>query len=486
MADIEPFALIVLVVSIALIAAVYSNRLSQWVRVPAPALFLLAATCAATIFPSLGGLSHEVDVRIVTVALALILFDGGMHIGWRRFRLVAGAVTVLGVVGTLATAVGIALAAHFLFEFDWQLSLLLGAALSPTDPAVVFSVLGKREIEGRTGTILEGESGANDPVGIAVMVSLLGATGAGVDAIGSGLLEFGFQMAVGCGVGYVGGWLFFRLMRTTSLPSEALYSVRTLAAAGVIYGAATLLHGSGFLAVLLAGIIIGDVRAPFHLEVKRFTAGFASIAEVTVFVVLGLSINLKAVFSPNILWVGLGIAALLGLVIRPVVVGVLMLPVRLRWGERLFVIWAGLKGAVPIVLGLFVLAANVAGAQRLYDVVFVVVLASVVIQGGLVPVFATLFRVPMRVAQPAPWASGLRLTREPDGTARLTVESGSPADGRTVAELALGEDGWISLVERDGELVQVRGSTRFQAGDTVLALGNPPESFDTIFGAPKS
>jgi cell volume regulation protein A len=484
MSDIEPFAVVVLVVAAALVVAVLSNRLSQWIRVPAPALFLLAATVAAAIFPFLGTLPKAIDVRIVTVALVLILFDGGIHIGWKRFKSVGPAVTWLGVVGTALTAAAIAVLAHFLFGFDWRIGLLLGAALSPTDPAVVFSVLGKREIGGRTGTILEGESGANDPVGIALMVSLLAAVGTGLDAVAGGAVEFGLQIVVGAAVGLGGGWLTIKLMRRVSLPNESLYPVRTLAAAGVIYGAATLLHGSGFLAVLLAGILIGDARAPFKREIERFSAGIASIAEVVVFVVLGLSVPLQDVVRPDVLWVGLGLSALLMFLVRPILVGLLVLPIRLRWGERAFTVWSGLKGAVPILLGLFIVSARVAGSDRVYGIIYVVVLTSVVIQGGLVPLAARLFRVPMRVVEPTPWSLGLRLGQEPEALHRHQVAAGSPADGCTVADLDLGEDGWISLMSRDGALVQVRGSTSFRPGDTVLALGTPATPFAELFGSP--
>ena len=419
----------------------------------------------------------------MTVSLVLILFDGGIHIGWKRFKTVGVAVTWLGVAGTAVTAAAIALLAHFLFGFDWRVALLLGAALSPTDPAVVFSVLGKREIEGRTGTILEGESGANDPVGIALMLSLLAAVGSGLDAVAGGLLEFGLQMVVGAAVGLVGGWLTIRLMRHVALPNEALYPVRTIAAAGVIYGAATVLHGSGFLAVLLAGILIGDARAPFKREIERFTSGIASIAEVVVFVVLGLSVPLRDVVRPDVIWIGLALAGLLIFVVRPVLVGLLVVPIHLRWGERAFTLWSGLKGAVPILLGLFIVSAKIPGSDRLYAIIYVVVLTSVILQGGLVPLAARIFRVPMRVVDPTPWSLGLRLGQEPQALHRHQVAAGSPADGCTVADLELGEDGWISLVSRSGALVQVRGSTRFQAGDTVLALGNPETAFADLFGS---
>lgn len=484
MNDVSQVALDILLVSIAVIAAVFSNRLSALIRVPAPALFLIIAAVAAKLFPTLGDLPRGTAESIVTIALVFILFDGGMHIGWRRFRASLGAITWLGLAGTAVTAIAIAAAAHFIFGFDFRLALLLGAALSPTDPAVVFSVLGKREISGRTGTILEGESGANDPVGIALIVSLLAVTGSGSDAVLGGFGEFLLQMVVGAVVGIIGGYGLAKLMRHLSLPNEALYSIRTIACATLIYGAATLLHGSGFLAVLLAGILVGDSHAPFKREIQRFSSGIASLSEIAAFSILGLSVSLDVVLQPSVLWTGLGIAVLLIAVIRPIFVGLLLIPIKLRLGERAFVLWAGLKGAVPILLGLFILDAKIPGAERVFGVIFVVVLASVVIQGSLVPLFARLFRVPTRVIEPQPFASGLRFREQPEGLREFVVDDESPAVGATVDSLGLGEEGWISLIRRDGKLVQVRGSTRFVVGDVVLALGDDDAHLDAVFGRP--
>jgi len=482
--DVSQLGLEILLISLAVVSAVFSNRLSAIIRVPAPAMFLILAAVAAKLFPAVAALPRSTAESIVTIALAFILFDGGMHIGWRRFRASLGAITWLGVAGTAVTAVAVAAAAHFLFGFDIRTSLLLGAALSPTDPAVVFSVLGKREITGRTGTILEGESGANDPVGIALMVSLLAAGGGGSGAVLGGAGEFLLQMVVGAAVGIVGGWGLAKLMRHVSLPNEALYSVRTIACATLIYGIATVLHGSGFLAVLLAGILVGDSHAPFKREIQRFSSGVASLAEIAAFSILGLSVPLDTVAEPDVLWTGLGLAALLIFVIRPLFVGLLLIPIKLRLGERAFVLWAGLKGAVPILLGMFILDAKIAGADRVFAIIFVVVLASVVLQGGLVPLFARLFRVPMRVVEPQPWASGLRFREQPEGLREFVVQPQSRADGATVDALQLGDEGWISLIRRDGELVQVRGSTRIVAGDVVLALGEDELHLDRVFGLP--
>jgi len=468
--DVETYAIIVLIAALALLAAVGSSRVSSRIGIPAPAIFLVAASAAADLFPSLGSLSIMADQRIVTIALIVILFDGGMHIGWRRFRATAGAITWIGVAGTFVTAGGLALAAHGLFDFSWRTALLIGTALAPTDPAVVFSVLGRREVSGRSGTLLEGESGANDPVGIALMISILGTSGAGWSAVGQGVGEFALQMAVGVAFGLAGSYALLWLMRRVPMPSDALYAVRTIAFALLVYGAATACHGSGFLAVFLTGIGVGDARAPYKREIERFVGATSSLGEIVAFTVLGLSIPISDAVGHGRAWTGIGIAALMILVIRPLLVGALLVPIRLRLGERAFVLWSGLKGAVPILLGTYVLSEHVAGASRVYGVIFVVVLISVVVQGGQVPTLGRLWHVPMRVVEPEPWALGMRFRDEPEGLRRFVVQAGSVADGCTIGDLPLGEDVWISMVSRRGRLLHVSGDTTLEPGDEVLAL----------------
>ena len=484
MSDIEPYAIALTIAALALLGAIASNRVSERLGIPAPAIFLLAASVAADLVPTLGSLDIRTDQRIVTVALVLILFDGGMHIGWRRFRAAAGAIAWLGVAGTFVTAGALALAAHGLFGFDWKPALLIGAALAPTDPAVVFSVLGRREVSGRSGTLLEGESGANDPVGIALMVSLLGATGSGWSAVGHGAFEFVLQMVLGGVFGVLGGYALLWLMRHLPMPNEALYSLRTIAFALLIFGVTTACHGSGFLAVFLAGILVGDARAPYKREIERFAGAAASLGEIVAFTVLGLSIPISTALGDGRVWTGLGLAALLILLVRPLLVGAVLIPVRLRLGERAFVLWAGLKGAVPILLGTYVLAEGIAGGERIYSVIFVVVLVSVVVQGGPVPVLARLWKVPMRVIEPEPWALGMRFREQPEGLHRYLVAAGSAADGCSIADLDLGEDAWISMVSRRGRLVQVRGETVLRPGDEILALAEDDADPGHLFRAP--
>ncbi|MGZ6678382.1 MAG: cation:proton antiporter domain-containing protein [Nocardioides sp.] len=389
------FGLILLCLAAATAVAIGGDRLSRALRIPTPAIFLLVAAVVVQISPSLHHHTYLADERLVTVALVVILFDGGMQIGLPRFRSSAPTIIVLGVIGTVLTAAGLTVVAHLL-GMGWRESLLLATALSPTDPAVVFNVLAGREIEGPTGTILQGESGANDPVGIALMVAILGSSGAGWGAVGHGLGAFALQLAVGVVVGIAGGTSLAALMRYVPLTNDALRPVRSIVIAFLVYGAAAALDGSGFLAVLLAGVIIGEADVPHRVATEKFTSGLASLAEIVAFVALGLTVDLHRVLTTDAVWIGLALFVIGALLVRPLVVALLLSRSTLHTGEKIFVAWGGLKGAVPILLGLFAVTAHAEGADHLYDIVFVVVLASVIVQGGTIPKVANLCRVQMR------------------------------------------------------------------------------------------
>jgi cell volume regulation protein A len=406
------FGLLILLASGAALLAVQSHTLSQWVRVPAPALFLAAAACIVNFAPAVDEPSHRTVERIVTVALIVILFDGGMNIGLKRLRPTAPAVLSLGVLGTFATVAAASILVHALLGISWFLAVLLATAIAPTDPAVVFSVLGQQEVDGPAGTILEGESGANDPVGIALMAALIGAGSLTGGAIGEVALTFVLQMIVGAVVGVVGGRALLVIMQRVPLPAVGLHAVRTLVGAGVLFGAATVLHGSGFLAVFVAGIVLGDERTPFKGEVERFHTALASLAEILAFAYLGFTVDLGVLARTDVWLPGLAIGVLLAVAIRPLVGMPLLLGAQLGRGERWFVLLAGLKGAVPLLLGTMMLP--LVDGDRLYGVVVVVVVVSVVGQGSLVPTMARLLRVRMRPKIGAP------PVRDPDvpGTSR--------------------------------------------------------------------
>jgi potassium/hydrogen antiporter len=475
--EISDYGLILLILAGGFSVALMAIRVTSWFPVPAPALFLLGAAVVSELFPDLQeDVSIRTVERIAVVALIVILFNGGMHIGLRRFRGAATPIVLLGTVGTFATAGVMTVAARLLLDVDWTTAGLIGAALSPTDPAVTFSVLGQKEIVGRTGTILEGESGMNDPVGIALMIGIVELADEADATFWVVVEEFAVEMSVGLAVGIAGGLLLAQVIRRYSLPSEGLYPLRTLAAAGLIYGAASIAQGSGFLAVFVAGVLIGDARAPFKAEIERFHGSLASLAEIAVFVALGVTLDLTDVVTSSTLWEGIGLALVLAFVARPLAVWPLLARRRLRRGEQLFVMWGGLKGAVPILLGALAVLANVDDARHIYELIFVVVAFSVLVQGSTVPWAARRLGVRMRARRPEPWRLSIDLPKEPGDLHRHRVRAGSHAAGRKIKDLPLGEYGWIVTIVRDGQVVRPGGSSELRAGDEVVVAAESKDA----------
>src|SRR3954452_3966559 len=288
MPEISDYATLVLVVAGGFSLAVLATRVTEHIPIPAPAIFLIAAAVVSDLWPDV---YDQIDIRtverIAVAALIVILFNGGIEIGWRRVRGSLAPVLSVGLLGTFATAGLVALFAHVVLDMSWTVAGLVGAALAPTDPAVMFAVLGRREIGGRSGTILEGEAGVNDPAGIALMLGMI-ELATHDDATGWVIArEFVVEMAIGTAVGVAGGLLLLPLLRRLTLPSEGFYPVLALALAGALYSAGALARGSGFLAVFIAGLILGDARLPYKREIERFHGALATLAEIVVFVALG-------------------------------------------------------------------------------------------------------------------------------------------------------------------------------------------------------
>jgi cell volume regulation protein A len=466
LSEIPDFGLIVLAVSAAVFVALLGMRLADRFSLPYAAVILIGTAVLAETFSSLQGVVSIVEVeRLAVVALVIILFDGGLHIGLRRFGRSAGPILALGVLGTFATAGLVAVAAHYLLGLDWIFAGLVGAAVAPTDPAVTFSVFGSREFRGRAGTILEGEAGMNDPVGIALMIGMIEL--ATHDDAGFSIVveEFAVEMALGLVVGIGGALLLLPVMRHVRLTGPALYPIRVLAGAGIIYGLAAVAGGSGFLAAFVAGVVLGDAAAPRKGEVEGFLSSLSGLAEIAVFVALGLTVGLGDIESRDT-WVdGAVLALIVAFVARPVALLPLLLPARLTRGEKVFIAWAGLKGAVPILLGALALLAEVEDAAELYGIVFIVVLFSVVVQGASVPVVASRLRIPMR-----------RVDHDLAEVLEFVVRDDAFANGRRLSQLPLGERAWIGVLIRDGQPTAISGSVLLKPGDRVHVYCQPEDA----------
>jgi potassium/hydrogen antiporter len=400
--DILDFGQLILVASGGLMLAIGVRMVAGRLAVPTAGLLLVVAAAASDLVDRLSTILSFEDVqRIATLALVVILFEGGSNIGLRRFRQSAAPIIVLGVVGTFGTAALVAVASHYVLDLSWTVSGLIGAALSPTDPAVTFSVLAGKEVHGRSGTILEGESGFNDPVGIALMIGMVEFATHDDASVWTVVNEFVVGMAVGLVAGVAGALALAALVGRAPLPDRTLYPIAVILTVGVVYGAATVAHGSGFLAVFVAGILVGDVRYGARTAVRHFNSALSDLGELAAFVALGLTVDLSTIGDEGLWWQGLVLAALLGFVIRPLVVGPLLAVTRLTWGERAFIVWSGLKGAVPILLASLAVVGGTDFATGIYGIVFVVVLFSVVVQGSLVPTVAARLGVQMTDEPPS-------------------------------------------------------------------------------------
>jgi cell volume regulation protein A len=487
--EVESLGWAVLIAGAVMAAALVFHPVSERIRVPAPAFFLLAAAVVSDLVPGLRTIPLDMVQRLVTVALIFVLLDGGASLGWRRLRPSLAAASWMGLGGTVVIAAATGTLAHLFLGLPWEPALLLGIALAPTDPAAVFSALGRKEIAGRSGTLLNGEAGLNDPAGIALLTAVLELGGrTGGAAVGHVAWVFVEQIAVGTAVGVAGGLALLRLLRRVRLPGQGLYSLSVMAGALVIYGVATVAHGSGFLAVFTAGVVLADRGVPFEREIERFHDALSSLGEIAAFTALGLTVTL-ADFDNLGAWGDGAVMAVITLVlVRPVVMMLMLRPVRLRTGERVFLSLTGLKGAVPILLGSFLLTEHTTHGRSLYDIVFVVVAASILVQGTLIPWLARRCHVSLRSTPLRPWPLGIRFRSPPTGIRRYRVRPGATAQNTRVDDLDLPADVWIALVIRKGELLTLHPDTRLDAEDEVVLITDPEsegpdDGVAQVFGA---
>lgn len=371
-----------LLVGLAALAALGASHFTHRFLLPAPALFLGIGVLANAASPDVReSMDMTIVARVGTIALVFILFDGGFNIGIRRLRRSLGPINALGIPGTLVTAIVVAAGCHYVFSLSWASSSLIGVALAPTDPAAVFSILGRLNVRGRSRTIIEGESGANDPVSIALMAAVIAYLNEGVSA-SHVVLQFGLQLVVGVFVGMVLGYVIAWSLKKLPLNPESLLPIAVVGSAFLAFGVAAELGGSGFLAALIAGVYVGD-RFDTHQTVSGFSSVCAGLSEILVFTLLGLSIDLNSVGDELLL--GVGVFALLTFVARPAVVASTLALTRLDRKEKILIGWGGLKGAVPILLAAFALIADVENGERVYAIVFVAVACSIIVQGTTIP-----------------------------------------------------------------------------------------------------
>jgi cell volume regulation protein A len=409
-------------------------------------------------------LAREVGI----VGLALILYEGGLQTSWRRLRQVAVPAALLSTLGVVLSAVLTGVAAHVLFDLSRSEAILLGAVVSSTDAAAVFATLRFTHIRRRVARTLEAESGGNDPMAIALTLGLIAwierpESYGFADLAMLVVRQIGLGLLVGIVLGAVASWVFARLPHSIG----AFAPVASVAAAAFSFGATDVIGGSGFLAVYLVGLAVGSTPSRYRRQLVAFHEGLAFLAQVALFVVLGLLVFPRQL--SNVAVAGLALALLLVVVIRPVAVWASTALNAFNSRERLLLGWAGLRGAVPIVLATFVLSSHVPHANTIFNAVFFVVVISTILQGTTLEWFAGRL--------------GLLSPAQPSHEAPIEVAALSKLDlidfdvapdhaiaGVAVRELGLPRSAIIAIVGRGDDSIPPRGSTIIEPGDRLFVL----------------
>jgi cell volume regulation protein A len=458
-----------LVASAVLLVAVVAVRLSA--RTGLPSLLLYLGLGLVIGERGLGLLFDDAKLTGVLgyAALVVILAEGGVTTRWGLIRPSVAPAAVLATVGTTVSVAVTALAARWALDVPWVTALLIGAVVSSTDAAAVFSVLRTVPLPGRLTGLLEAESGFNDaPVVILVVALVAEATDGGSQSAWLLAAQAVGELAVGAAVGLACGVAGARLLRGVALPSSGLYPIAVLALTGAAFGAADVLHGSGFLATYLAALVLGNARLPHGAAVRGFAEGMGWVAQIGLFVLLGLLADparLPARFLPAVV-VGLAVV----LLARPLAVLLSVVWFGVGWREQVFLSWAGLRGAVPIVLATIPLARQVPGATRIFDLVFVLVVVLTLVQGPTLPWAARRLGLAGSVM-----TVGLDVESSPLGALDadvLTVRIGpeSALHGVELFELRLPEHANVTLVVRDGEPFVPTPRSSLRHGDELIVV----------------
>lgn len=481
---------LILATGVLILLGIVSSKLSARLGVPVLALFLLLGMLAGS--QGIGGIQfedYELAHSIGTVALVLILFDGGLGTSIESVRSVWKPAAALATVGVLITAVITGAAAVWILNFSWLQGLLLGSIIGSTDAAAVFSVLrlGGIALPHKLVSTLELESGSNDPMAIFMTVGCIEVL-LGQRELGVGLLiMFVAQMFAGAVVGIGIGLLTVRVVNSINLGAAGLYPVLVTAFCLLIFGLTSWLEGSGFLAVYLAGIVIGNSRLVFQRGIRLFHDATAWLSQIVMFIVLGL-----LSFPNQLLNVGaqgLLIGAVLIMVARPIAVVASLLPFRFNWRELAFISWVGLKGAVPITLATFPLLAKAPQAQGIFNITFFVVVLSALVQGWTLPAAARFLKLELPHQPTPPLTLEISSLRHIDSDiVDYTVSDKSRAVGRTVKELALPGGVVIALISRGEEIIPPQGNTTIMSGDHVILVLRPEMRpiVDRVFSADSS
>jgi cell volume regulation protein A len=412
----------------------------------------------------------ELTQVIGYAALVVILAEGGLGTKWKEIRPALPAAAALATVG-VAVSVGVtATAAHYLVGLGWQQALIVGAVVSSTDAAAVFSVLRKVPLPSRVTGALEAESGFNDAP-VVILVVAFSSTGP-IEAWYLLVGEIALELAIGAIVGLAIGWLGAYGLRHVALPASGLYPIAVMAIAVMAYAAGALAHGSGFLAVYLASMVLGNARLPHSPANRGFAEGLGWIAQIGMFVLLGLLVTPHELLRD--FWPAVVVGLILTAVARPVGVFISLLPFRIPWQEQVLMSWAGLRGAVPIVFATIPMVSGVEGNDRIFSIVFLLVVVYTLVQGPTLPWLAKR----LRLGDPSE-AADLGIESAPLERLRghllsVAIPEASKMHGVEVAELRLPAGSAVTLVVRDGKSFVPLPTTVLRHGDELLVVATDP------------
>ncbi|MEW2035248.1 potassium/proton antiporter [Streptomyces roseifaciens] len=460
---------LLLICSLVLLVAVAAVRISS--RSGLPSLLIYLGIGVAIGQDGIGVSFNDVGLTQVIgyAALVVILAEGGLGTKWHEIKPALPAAAVLSTFG-VAVSVGLtAAAAHYLAGVDWRQALIIGAVVSSTDAAAVFSVLRNVPLPSRLTGVLEAESGFNDAP-VVILVVAFSAAGP-VEHWYLLLGKIALELAIGAAVGIAFGMLGAYGLRHVALPASGLYPIAVMAIATAAYGGGALAHGSGFLAVYLAALILGNAKLPHWPATRGFAEGLGWIAQIGMFVLLGLLV------TPHELGDDIVPALVVGLVLtmvaRPVSVFLSTAPFRTPWQEKVLLSWAGLRGAVPIVLATIPMVAGVEDSRTIFNIVFVLVIVYTLVQGPTLPWLARR----LRLGENEPEDLGIEsapLERLRGHLLSVAIPEGSRMHGVEVSELRLPPGAAVTLVVRDGKSFVPQPATVLRRLDELLVVATDP------------
>ncbi len=464
----------VIIIAVLLLLSIVASKVSDRFGIPALLVFLVLGMLAGS--EGLGGIYFDdpsLAQAIGVVALSLILFSGGLSTQWQSVRPIFTWGFILATLGVCVTALVVGLFSVMVFDFTIMEGLLLGAIVSSTDAAAVFSILRSKGISlrGQLKPLLEFESGSNDPMAVFLTIGMIQVLTQPESSLWDMVRLFALQMSIGLAAGYVMARVTLYLVNRLKLGYEGLYPVLTLSLALLTYGLSDKLGGNGFLAVYITGIIAGNSKFIHKRSLLQFHDGLAWLMQITMFLSLGL-----LVFPSHLLPVmglSLLIAVCLILVARPAGVFLSLLPSPFSFREKAFISWVGLRGAVPIILATFPFLAGILQADLLFNVVFFVVLTSVLLQGTTIQYLARWLRVDAPLHQERVYP----IEFNPDSGFKselneLIIPAGSQVVGKKLFELKLPPECLIVLIVRGNEYVLPSGQTFLNDGDALLVLAD--------------